>query len=196
MTRCNDTPHGWRKISQTTGGPYSLKDPVLISMHRREKKTPSTGIWNPKIHNIEDLIEIESDVIPFDIDNHDIAYLGESPSMCTEFSLLVDRINQVLSSLTEREEKVLRIRFGLGDGYPRTLEEVGSVLRVTRERVRNIEVRALRKMRHSSRASALIDFLDVKNKDQKEDLAVNATEQNDVPISFRNRCARGDYSLN
>jgi RNA polymerase primary sigma factor len=65
------------------------------------------------------------------------------------------KLDEVLSSLTEREEKVLRLRFGLGDGYPRTLEEVGSVFNVTRERVRQIEAKALRKMRHPTRAREL-----------------------------------------
>ena len=64
----------------------------------------------------------------------------------------------MLGTLTEREEKVLRLRFGLGDGYPRTLEEVGSVFNVTRERVRQIEAKALRKMRHSTRSKQLKPF--------------------------------------
>jgi RNA polymerase primary sigma factor len=71
-----------------------------------------------------------------------------------------EKLDEVLSSLTEREEKVLRLRFGLGDGYPRTLEEVGSVFNVTRERVRQIEAKALRKMRHPTRARDLKPFLD------------------------------------
>ncbi|GMV95604.1 MAG: RNA polymerase sigma factor SigA [Candidatus Hydrogenedentota bacterium] len=85
---------------------------------------------------------------------------AESPANATAFSVFQERLDEVLSSLTEREEKVLRLRFGLGDGYPRTLEEVGSVFNVTRERVRQIEAKALRKMRHPTRARELKPFLD------------------------------------
>ena len=85
---------------------------------------------------------------------------AESPANATAFSVFQERLDDVLSTLTEREEKVLRLRFGLGDGYPRTLEEVGSVFNVTRERVRQIEAKALRKMRHPTRARALKPFVD------------------------------------
>jgi RNA polymerase primary sigma factor len=85
---------------------------------------------------------------------------AESPANATAFSVFQERLDDVLGSLTEREEKVLRLRFGLGDGYPRTLEEVGSVFNVTRERVRQIEAKALRKMRHPTRARELKPFLD------------------------------------
>ncbi|MBI3118202.1 MAG: RNA polymerase sigma factor RpoD, partial [Candidatus Hydrogenedentes bacterium] len=73
---------------------------------------------------------------------------AENPANATAFSVFQSKLDEVLGTLTEREEKVLRLRFGLGDGYPRTLEEVGSVFNVTRERVRQIEAKALRKMRH------------------------------------------------
>ncbi len=85
---------------------------------------------------------------------------AESPANATAFSVFQERLDEVLGSLTEREEKVLRLRFGLGDGYPRTLEEVGSVFNVTRERVRQIEAKALRKMRHPTRSRELKTFLD------------------------------------
>ena len=75
--------------------------------------------------------------------------------------LLKEQINQVLATLTEREEKVLRLRFGLEDGRSRTLEEVGQMFNVTRERIRQIEAKALRKLRHPSRSKKLKDFLDV-----------------------------------
>ena len=74
--------------------------------------------------------------------------------------LLKEQINQVLSTLTEREEKVLRLRFGLEDGRSRTLEEVGREFNVTRERIRQIEAKALRKLKHPSRSKRLKDFLD------------------------------------
>ena len=66
----------------------------------------------------------------------------------------------MLKTLTPREEVVLRLRFGLKDGRPRTLEEVGKVFNVTRERIRQIEAKALRKLRHPSRSKKLRDFLD------------------------------------
>ncbi|NLV44507.1 MAG: RNA polymerase sigma factor RpoD [Candidatus Hydrogenedentes bacterium] len=83
---------------------------------------------------------------------------AENPSNTAAFTVFQERLNEVLGSLTEREEKVLRLRFGLGDGYPRTLEEVGSVFNVTRERVRQIEAKALRKMRHPTRSKQLKPF--------------------------------------
>jgi len=89
---------------------------------------------------------------------------SESPSEVTSFSLLKEKLTDVLSSLSERERKVLELRFGLGDGYPRTLEEVGRQFRVTRERIRQIEAKALRKMRHPTRIRQLHGFLEVEQK--------------------------------
>ena len=75
-------------------------------------------------------------------------------------TLLKEQLADVLKTLTPREEKVLRLRFGLEDGRPRTLEEVGKEFNVTRERIRQIEAKALRKLRHPSRSKKLRDFLD------------------------------------
>lgn len=86
--------------------------------------------------------------------------LAENPSDMTSYSLLKDKLGDVLSSLTERERKVLELRFGLGDGYARTLEEVGKQFKVTRERIRQIEAKALRKMRHPTRIRQLSGFLE------------------------------------
>ncbi|NLN92906.1 MAG: RNA polymerase sigma factor RpoD [Candidatus Hydrogenedens sp.] len=83
---------------------------------------------------------------------------ADDPSNKAAFAVFQERLDEVLATLTEREQKVLRLRFGLGDGYPRTLEEVGSVFNVTRERVRQIEAKALRKMRHPTRAKQLKAF--------------------------------------
>jgi RNA polymerase primary sigma factor len=85
----------------------------------------------------------------------------ESPAEMTSFSLLKDKLHDVLTSLSERERKVLELRFGLGDGYSRTLEEVGRQFRVTRERIRQIEAKALRKMRHPTRIRQLHGFLEL-----------------------------------
>jgi len=78
-----------------------------------------------------------------------------SPARMAAHSMLKDQMQRVLSTLTRREEKVIRLRFGLGDGTPRTLEEVGTIFKVTRERVRQIEAKALRKLRHPSRSRKL-----------------------------------------
>jgi len=87
---------------------------------------------------------------------------SESPSEVTSFSLLKDKLGSVLASLSQREQKVLELRFGLGDGYSRTLEEVGRQFTVTRERIRQIEAKALRKMRHPTRIRQLHGFLEVR----------------------------------
>ena len=86
---------------------------------------------------------------------------AENPSEMTSYSLLKDKLADVLDSLTERERKVLELRFGLADGYSRTLEEVGKQFKVTRERIRQIEAKALRKMRHPTRLRQLHGFIDV-----------------------------------
>ncbi len=83
-----------------------------------------------------------------------------APADAASHTLLKEQLEDVLASLTEREAKVLRLRFGLEDGRPRTLEEVGKEFDVTRERIRQIEAKALRKLRHPSRSKKLKDFLD------------------------------------
>jgi RNA polymerase primary sigma factor len=82
-----------------------------------------------------------------------------SPANATAYSMLKEQMGGVLDTLTDREKKVLRLRFGIGDGYPRTLEEVGAVFKVTRERIRQIEAKALRKLRHPTRSRKLKNFL-------------------------------------
>lgn len=83
-----------------------------------------------------------------------------APADAASLILLKEQLGEVLSTLTEREEKVLRLRFGLEDGRSRTLEEVGKEFNVTRERIRQIEAKALRKLRHPSRSRKVKDFLD------------------------------------
>lgn len=85
---------------------------------------------------------------------------AENPSDMTSYSLLKEKLTEVLDALTERERKVLELRFGLVDGYSRTLEEVGKQFKVTRERIRQIEAKALRKMRHPTRLRQLQGFLE------------------------------------
>ncbi len=83
-----------------------------------------------------------------------------APAEAAAYTLLKEQLLGVLDTLTPREEKVLRLRFGLDDGRARTLEEVGREFNVTRERIRQIEAKALRKLRHPSRSKKLKDFLD------------------------------------
>lgn len=90
------------------------------------------------------------------IEDHD----APAPAEVASFMLLKEQLEEVLDTLTAREEKVLRLRFGLDDGRARTLEEVGQNFGVTRERIRQIEAKALRKLRHPSRSRKLKDFLD------------------------------------
>ncbi|MCK4326076.1 RNA polymerase sigma factor RpoD [bacterium] len=82
------------------------------------------------------------------------------PASATAFLMLKEQMEKVLATLTEREQKVLRLRFGIGDSYPRTLEEVGTIFEVTRERVRQIEAKALGKLRHPKRSRKLEGFLE------------------------------------
>lgn len=86
---------------------------------------------------------------------------ADSPSEATGYSILKDVMNEVLDTLTDRERRVLQYRFGLTDGKPKTLEEVGVEFNVTRERIRQIEAKALRKMRHPTRSKRLKAFLDM-----------------------------------
>ena len=83
-----------------------------------------------------------------------------APAEAAAFTLLKEQLDEVLSTLTEREQKVLKLRFGLEDGRARTLEEVGKDFKVTRERIRQIEAKALRKLRHPSRSRKLRDYLE------------------------------------
>jgi RNA polymerase primary sigma factor len=89
---------------------------------------------------------------------------AENPSDVTSYSLLKEKLGDVLTSLTERERKILEMRFGLVDGYERTLEEIGRMYSVTRERIRQIEAKALRKLRHPTRVRHLQGFLDTEEK--------------------------------
>ncbi|MBI3615592.1 MAG: RNA polymerase sigma factor RpoD [Candidatus Omnitrophica bacterium] len=84
-----------------------------------------------------------------------------SPANATAYAMLKEQMEDVLDTLTDREAQVLRLRFGIGDGYPRTLEEVGSIFNVTRERVRQIEAKAIRKLRHPTRSRRLRTFLEM-----------------------------------
>ena len=118
---------------------------------------------------VREVIKIAQDPVSLEtpIGEEEDSHLGDfvpdesnmSPEDFTIHEMLKEEIGDVLLTLTEREEQVLRLRFGLDDGYPKTLEEVGQMFGVTRERIRQIEAKALRKLRHPSRSRKLKDFL-------------------------------------
>src|SRR5699024_2583226 len=119
---------------------------------------------------VRDILKIAQEPVSLEtpIGEEDDSHLGDfiedqeavSPSDHAAYELLKEQLEDVLDTLTDREENVLRLRFGLDDGRTRTLEEVGRVFGVTRERIRQIEAKALRKLRHPSRSKRLKDFLD------------------------------------
>lgn len=125
------------------------------------------GITSEKVREIQK-IALEPVSLETPIGEEDDSHLGDfiedkealSPDEYANNQLLKDEINTVLQGLTEREEKVLRLRFGLYDGRTRTLEEVGKEFNVTRERIRQIEAKALRKLKHPTRSKRLKDFVD------------------------------------
>ena len=119
---------------------------------------------------VREIIKIAQEPVSLEtpIGEEDDSHLGDfiedqdalAPSDAAAYELLKEQLEDVLDTLTEREEHVLRLRFGLDDGRTRTLEEVGQVFGVTRERIRQIEAKALRKLRHPSRSKRLKDFLE------------------------------------
>ncbi|KRO00514.1 RNA polymerase sigma factor RpoD [Companilactobacillus kimchiensis] len=119
---------------------------------------------------VRDILKIAQEPVSLEtpIGEEDDSHLGDfiedsdatSPEDHASYELLKEQLENVLDTLTDREENVLRLRFGLDDGRTRTLEEVGKVFGVTRERIRQIEAKALRKLRHPSRSKQLKDFLE------------------------------------
>lgn len=119
---------------------------------------------------VREILKIAQEPVSLEtpIGEEDDSHLGDfiedkdatSPEQHASYELLKEQLEEVLDTLTDREENVLRLRFGLNDGRTRTLEEVGRVFGVTRERIRQIEAKALRKLRHPSRSNQLKDFLD------------------------------------
>ena len=122
------------------------------------------------VDRVREIMKISQDPVSLEtpIGEEEDSHLGgfiqddnvEVPADAATYTLLHEQRMEVLSTLTEREQKVLRLRFGLDDGRPRTLEEVGRQFNVTRERIRQIEAKALRKLRHPSRSKVLKDYLD------------------------------------
>ena len=121
-------------------------------------------------NKVREIIKIAQEPVSLEtpIGEEEDSHLGDfipdddapAPAEAASFALMKEQLMEVLDTLTPREEKVLRLRFGLDDGHQRTLEEVGKVFNVTRERIRQIEAKALRKLRHPSRSKKLKDYID------------------------------------
>jgi len=125
---------------------------------------------NMPVERVREILKISQEPVSLEtpIGEEEDSHLGDFipddnipvPADAAAFTLLKEQLLEVLSTLTDREQKVLRLRFGLDDGRARTLEEVGKEFSVTRERIRQIEAKALRKLRHPSRSRKLKDYLD------------------------------------
>ena len=119
---------------------------------------------------VREIIKIAQDPISLEtpVGEEEDSHIGDfieddtspAPAEATSYTLLREQLSEVLHTLTPREESVLRLRFGLEDGRTRTLEEVGQQFNITRERIRQIEAKALRELRHPSRSKKLRDYLD------------------------------------
>ncbi|MGN0612837.1 MAG: sigma-70 family RNA polymerase sigma factor, partial [Porcipelethomonas sp.] len=122
------------------------------------------------VDRVREIMRIAQDPVSLEtpIGEEEDSHLGDfipddeapAPAEAASLVLLKEQLNDVLSTLSERESRVLKLRFGLIDGRPRTLEEVGQEFDVTRERIRQIEAKALRKLRHPSRSKKVKDFLE------------------------------------
>ena len=140
---------------------------LTLELNREPTEEELSKKMGTTVEKIRDIYKISQVSLEIPIGEEDDSHLGDfipdetnmSPEDFAVNELLKDEISEVLLTLTEREEKVIRLRFGLEDGRPRTLEEVGQLFGVTRERIRQIEAKALRKLRHPSRSRKLKDYL-------------------------------------
>ena len=142
---------------------------LTLELNREPTEEELAKKMHLSLEKVREVIKIAQEPVSLEtpIGEEDDSHLGDfvkdertmSPEEYTVHELLKDEISEVLLTLTEREEQVLRLRFGLDDGSSKTLEEVGQMFGVTRERIRQIEAKALRKLRHPSRSRKLKDFL-------------------------------------
>ena len=142
---------------------------LTLELNREPTEEELSKKMGTTVEKIRDIYKISQEPVSLEtpIGEEDDSHLGDfipdetnmSPEEFAINELLKYEISEVLLTLTEREEKVIRLRFGLEDGRPRTLEEVGQLFGVTRERIRQIEAKALRKLRHPSRSRKLKDYL-------------------------------------
>ena len=143
---------------------------LTLELNREPSEEELAKKMNMSIEKVREIYKISQDPVSLEtpIGEEDDSHLGDfikdernlSPEEFATNEMLKDEISEVLLTLTEREEKVIRLRFGLEDGKPRTLEEVGQMFGVTRERIRQIEAKALRKLRHPSRSRKLKDYME------------------------------------
>mgnify|MGYP005856130787 CR=1 FL=1 len=143
---------------------------LLQELGREPTPEEIAAEMNMPVERVREILKISQEPVSLEtpIGEEEDSHLGdfiqdnnvEVPADAATYTLLHEQLMDVLSTLTEREQKVLRLRFGLDDGRPRTLEEVGRQFNVTRERIRQIEAKALRKLRHPSRSKILKDYLD------------------------------------
>ena len=142
---------------------------LTLELNREPTEEELAKKMNVSVENIREIYKISQEPVSLEtpIGEEDDSHLGDfikdernlSPEEYATNEMLKDEIAEVLETLTEREEKVIRLRFGLEDGKSRTLEEVGQLFGVTRERIRQIEAKALRKLRHPSRSRKLKDYM-------------------------------------
>ena len=142
---------------------------MTLELNREPTEEELAKRMNISVEKIRDIYKISQEPVSLEtpIGEEEDSHLGDfikdernvSPEEYATNEMLKDEISEVLLTLTEREEKVIRLRFGLEDGKSRTLEEVGQMFGVTRERIRQIEAKALRKLRHPSRSRKLKDYL-------------------------------------
>ena len=142
---------------------------LTLELNREPSEEELAKKMGTTVEKVREIYKISQDPVSLEtpIGEEDDSHLGDfikdernlSPEEFATNEMLKDEISQVLETLTEREEKVIRLRFGLEDGKPRTLEEVGQMFGVTRERIRQIEAKALRKLRHPSRSRKLRDYM-------------------------------------
>ena len=142
---------------------------LTLELNREPSEEELAKKMGTSVDKIREIYKISQDPVSLEtpIGEEDDSHLGDfikdernlSPEEFATNEMLKDEISEVLLTLTEREEKVIRLRFGLEDGKTRTLEEVGQMFGVTRERIRQIEAKALRKLRHPSRSRKLRDYM-------------------------------------
>ena len=152
-------------MSEVINKTYRVSRNLLQELGREPTEQELSKALDMPIEKVREILKVSADPISLDtpIGEEDDSHLGDfikddsivGPEDAAAYAMLQDQISKLLNTLTDREQRVLTLRFGLDDGRTRTLEEVGKEFKVTRERIRQIEAKALRKLRHPSRARML-----------------------------------------